>query len=152
MHKITGDLIALAQTGEFDVIIHGCNCFCTMGAGIAKVIKQEFPEAYQADLNTIYGDKDKLGTYGQAHIKRDNYNFIIINAYTQFNWRGQGKKADYAAIKQVFRSIKKDFSAASIGYPMIGAGLAKGDWNIISAIIDEELEGLNHYLVVLPTP
>ena len=32
---IKGDLIKLAQKGKFDIIAHGCNCFCTMGAGIA---------------------------------------------------------------------------------------------------------------------
>lgn len=33
--------------------------------------------------------------------------------------------------------------------PKIGAGLAGGDWNTISAIIDEELEGEYHTLVLL---
>jgi O-acetyl-ADP-ribose deacetylase (regulator of RNase III) len=32
---VDGDLIKLALKGEFDVIVHGCNCFCQMGAGIA---------------------------------------------------------------------------------------------------------------------
>lgn len=54
-----GDLIKLALTGDFDVIVHGCNCFNTMGAGIAKTIKQTFPEAYQADLKTEKGSKQK---------------------------------------------------------------------------------------------
>lgn len=38
MKVITGNLIKLAINGDFDVIIHGCNCFCKMGAGIAKQI------------------------------------------------------------------------------------------------------------------
>ncbi|RYF46165.1 MAG: phosphatase, partial [Cytophagaceae bacterium] len=41
-----GDLVQKAKVGEFDVIVHGCNCFCQMGAGIAKTIKQVFPAAY----------------------------------------------------------------------------------------------------------
>ena len=41
--------IICAKNGEFDVIIQGCNCFHTMGAGIAKYIKQDFPEAFAAD-------------------------------------------------------------------------------------------------------
>jgi O-acetyl-ADP-ribose deacetylase (regulator of RNase III) len=46
--KVTeGDLIKKAKEGEFDLIVHGCNCFCTMGGGIAKGIKREFPEAYR---------------------------------------------------------------------------------------------------------
>jgi len=30
------------------IIVHGCNCFCTMGAGIAKTIKELYPSAYLA--------------------------------------------------------------------------------------------------------
>ena len=69
MKKITGDLIKLALEGEFDVIVHGCNCFCTMGAGIAKTIKQKFPAAYEADLQTVNGDKSKLGQISWANIE-----------------------------------------------------------------------------------
>ena len=42
MKIIKGDLIALANQGHFEVITHGCNCFCTMGAGIAVPMKQNF--------------------------------------------------------------------------------------------------------------
>jgi O-acetyl-ADP-ribose deacetylase (regulator of RNase III) len=41
------------------------------------------------------------------------------------------------------------FSGKRIGYPKIGAGLAGGDWNIISSIIDKELIGEDHTLVLL---
>jgi O-acetyl-ADP-ribose deacetylase (regulator of RNase III) len=37
-----GDLIKLAKQGTFDVIAHGCNCFCTMGAGIAPKMAEAF--------------------------------------------------------------------------------------------------------------
>lgn len=149
MKEITGDLLILAEQGQFDVIIHGCNCFCTMGAGIAKAIKTQFPEAYQADLQTQLGDREKLGSYSQAKIQRDEVEFIIVNAYSQFNWRGRGLKADYDAIRQVFHQIKTEFSGLRIAYPLIGAGLAGGDWKIISKIIDEALQGEDHTLVRL---
>ena len=48
MNVVDGDLIKLALNGTFDVIVHGANCQCTMGAGIAKAIKATFPEAYEA--------------------------------------------------------------------------------------------------------
>jgi hypothetical protein len=35
MTTIPGNLIALANEGRFDLIIHGCKRQCTMGAGIA---------------------------------------------------------------------------------------------------------------------
>ena len=41
----------------------------------------------------------------------------------------------------------QDFDVIVHGYPLIGAGLAGGDWAIISKIIDEELKDENHTLV-----
>lgn len=147
MKTIKGDLLALAQKGKFDLIVHGCNCFCAMGAGIAKSIKQMFPEAYEADVKTVKGDKTKLGEISWAEITSNAGKLIIVNGYTQFDWKGSGQKADYEAIRSVFRKIKSRFSGLRIGYPAIGAGLAGGDWNIISKIIDEELENENHTYV-----
>jgi len=147
MKTITGDLLALALAGQFDVIVHGCNCQCAMGKGIALAIKTQFPEAYQADQQTAKGDREKLGTISSAVIERPGSRFAVVNAYTQFHWRGSGVLADYDAIRKAFRQIKAEFAGKRIGYPKIGAGLAGGDWNTIAAIIEEELRGEDHTLV-----
>lgn len=147
MRTEKGDLVQKARVGEFDVIVHGCNCFCTMGAGIAKTIKQVFPAAYQADLTTSEGDRTKLGSYSSAAVEANGKLLVIVNAYTQYQWRGPGRKADYEAIRQVFRQVKQAFTGRRIGYPAIGAGLAGGDWDIISAIIEEELRGEEHVFI-----
>ena len=145
---VEGDLLKLALEGEFDVIVHGCNCQCTMGAGIAEGVRLLFPEAYQADMETKKGDRQKLGTISGAFVVRGEHQLAVVNAYTQFHWSGQGVLADYGAIRSVFRAIKQRLSGKRIGYPMIGTGLAKGDWNVIGSIINEELEGEQHTLVV----
>jgi len=148
MKTLNGDLIKLAQEGVFDVIIHGCNCQNTMGAGIAKTIKQHYPQAYEADLETVKGDRSKLGTFTQSSGTHGGFEFIIVNAYTQFYWRGRGLLVDYDAIRSVFELVKECFGGKRIGYPLIGAGLARGDWDVISSIIDEQLDGENHSLVL----
>jgi O-acetyl-ADP-ribose deacetylase (regulator of RNase III) len=150
MRSITGDLLALALSGRFDVIVHGCNCQCSMGKGIALAIQQQFPEAYQADLRTAKGDRGKLGTITTAEIDRPPARFTIVNAYTQFHHRGSGVLANYDAIRLAFKLVKQRFSGKRIGYAKIGAGLAKGDWPTIARIIDEELAGEVHTLVILP--
>ena len=147
MRTVKGDLLKLAAAGEFDVIIHGCNCFHTMGAGIAKSIKQRFPDAFAADLETEMGSRAKLGSFSSATVDCDGRALTIVNAYTQFDMGGRRINADYDAIRSVFRKIKSTFPGKRIGYPMIGAGLAGGDWNVISRIINEELNGENHTLV-----
>ena len=147
MNIINGDLLLLANTGSFEVIVHGCNCFCEMNGGIAKSIRMHFPEAYQADLATERGSREKLGTYSVASVQRNGKQVSIVNAYTQYHWSGAGVLADYDAIREVFAIIKRDFTGCSMGYPKIGAGLARGDWSVIAKIIDEQLHDEEHTLV-----
>ena len=147
MKVVSGDLIQLAKNGEFDLIVHGCNCFCTMGAGIAKGIKAAFPAAYKADRVTLRGDRAKLGMCSAAEVERDVGPLIVVNAYTQFDYRGSGPKVDYDAVRSCFRWIKQQHSGKRIGLPKIGAGLAGGDWERIARIIEEELEGEDVTLV-----
>ena len=147
MKIIQGDLIKLAIDGHFDVIVHGCNCQNQMGKGIAKTIRQKFPSAYEADLETEKGSREKLGTFSTTTVECGDHNLTIVNGYTQFHWRGKGTKADYDAIRSVFKGIKLSYSGQRIGYPLIGAGLASGDWDTIEKIIDEELIDEDHTLV-----
>ncbi|WP_170417022.1 macro domain-containing protein [Ruegeria atlantica] len=150
MPTLKGDLIQLALDGEFDVIVHGCNCFHAMGAGIARIIAAEFPDALEADKRTEHGDRSKLGSISTAEITRGTTKFVVVNAYTQFHWEGPGRLVEYDAISGCFSTIARAFPTSRIGYPMIGAGLAGGDWTEISQRIDAALMGMDHTLVILP--
>lgn len=147
MKTTQGDLILLAQKGYFDVIVHGCNCFNTMGAGIAKAIRDNFPASFIADQQTARGDKSKLGTITIAETDIAEGRLTIVNGYTQYAYGRNGQKVDYEALRQVFKRVKEVFSGQRIGYPAIGAGLAGGDWQTIARIIDEELNGEDHTYV-----
>lgn len=147
MKTRSGDLLQLALDGDVDVIVHGCNCQCQMGKGIALSVKRLFPEAFAADQATAKGDAGKLGTISVAEIHRDGRTFFVVNGYTQFHWRGDGDKADYEAIAGVMRAVKARFPGKRIGYPKIGAGLAGGDWTRIVPIIEAELAGADHTFV-----
>ena len=147
MKTMTGDFVHLAKSGEFVLIVHGCNCFCTMGAGVAKGIKAAFRAASKADLATARGDRTKLGTCTFGKIERSRTSLVVVNAYTQFDYRGSGPKLDYEATRSCFRWIKQQHSGKRIGLPKIGAGLAGGDWARIAAVIEEELAGEDVTLV-----
>ena len=63
MKYVEGDLIKLAKEGIFDVITHGCNCFCTMGAGIAVPMKNNFDcDKFPLEALEYKGNINKLGT------------------------------------------------------------------------------------------
>lgn len=154
---VEGDLVKLALKGKYDAIVHGCNCHHKMNSGIARTIREVFPEAYEADCaQTIKSDRSKLGSYSHANIqyeyKRGDGEIMhdmltIINAYTQFDYGTDKMNVDYDAIRKVFTKINEDYADMNIGIPMIGAGLAGGDWNIISSIINKVTPKLDIHLV-----
>ena len=132
---LKGDLIELAKKGVFDVIVHGCNCQRCMGGGIARQIAIQFPDVEKVDNST------KQNNLGNILISR-NYDFVIVNAYTQ-EYPGFGVQVDYDAIKSCFKKIKKKFHGLRIGIPKIGAGLGGGDWNRIESIISNVMKNEN---------
>lgn len=146
MKSIDGDLLKFALEGRFDVIVHQCNCFHNFGAGIALQILKKFPLAFEADKTTEYGSKAKLGSISYCTIPLGR-GFIIANGYSQFGCGVGRLQTNYEAVRRVFQKVKKEFSGMKIGYPLYGSGLAGGNWEIISKIIDEELQGENHTLV-----
>lgn len=125
MRIIKGDLLQLALQKRFNVIVHGCNCFNTMGAGIAKQIALKWPQAAEVDRNTNMADKSKLGTYTVA----DTPCCKVVNAYTQYHFgMKNGPPFDYEAFKTVLDKLCKDFPAGTKwGFPLIGCGLAGAD-------------------------
>jgi O-acetyl-ADP-ribose deacetylase (regulator of RNase III) len=125
MKTVKGDLLALAKEGKFDIIVQGCNCQNVMGAGIARQIRDEFPDAWLADQQTLKGDKNKLGHYSIGMGGR----LVIINAYTQYNTASKAGEDmfDYHACYEVLQKLSDRFGKWRIGLPLIGMGLAGGD-------------------------
>jgi O-acetyl-ADP-ribose deacetylase (regulator of RNase III) len=134
MKTIKGDLIQIAKDGDFDVILHGCNCFNIMGAGIAAQIAHEFPDAQVADNETVRGDPGKLGTYTIGITDTA----LVLNCYTQYGTASHGGMDvfEYTAFERVLSKIAHRFGTYQIGLPLIGMGLAGGDKNRIMPIIE----------------
>lgn len=128
----TGNLIDMAGSGEFNVIIHGCNCFRRMGAGIAKEIRARYPGAYEADCSYgSIGDFNKLGNLSLYVGDK----FVIINAYTQYDTARKGDANtdlfEYAAFSTILRKVAHSYKDSKIGIPYIGMGLAGGNKDTI---------------------
>lgn len=136
MERAQGDLLELAEQGQFDIVVHGCNCFHKMRSGIAKQIASKFPSAEEADFATCKGDRSKLGNFSFAFVGGKNgHKFYIVNAYTQYRWSGYEDVFEYEAFETflnrlcvfVAKSYEVKGSKVNVGLPMIGCGYARGD-------------------------
>lgn len=152
--EIDGDLIQLALQGEFDVIVHGCNCFCNQKSGLApQMVKAFGTDKFKMESKEFEGDINKLGiidykyyflengiiSKGVTWMLNETPDLTVVNAYTQYYFRGI-EPVDYEAITLVMRKINYVFKGKTIGLPRIGSGLAGGDEKIIENIIKEELK------------
>lgn len=134
LYHTKGNLIDLAEKGQFDVIVQGCNCQNTMGSGLAKEIRARYPGAYQADQMTIKGDKNKIGAFSKYHTGK----FIIINAYTQYHYLPRGlDHFEYEGFQIILDQLSRRYVGASFGLPYIGMGLAGGNKNLIIPMIEK---------------
>lgn len=142
---IKGDLYNLTTDGAFDVVIIPCNCFCDQKSLIAKKLYEKYPEIRKADLRTVIGDVYKLGTYTSVEIK--SLRTRIFNLYVQYEI-GPGK-FEHAAFGLGIRNIGASLSGDEvIGMPLIGAGLAGGNWKAIEGIIKIELSTFDVNIII----
>lgn len=141
-----GNLLDLAEHGKFDIIVHGCNCQNTMGSGIAKEIRERYPEVYDADtrMDQEFGASYrylKLGNYSSVDVYPSSGKFKIINAYTQFNFAPRGlDHFEYDSFKLILQKLLQFYGNYDFGFPYIGMGLAGGDKDRIIAMLEDFAE------------
>jgi O-acetyl-ADP-ribose deacetylase (regulator of RNase III) len=133
-HK-KGNLLDLAEAGDFDVIVQGCNCFNTMGGGIAREIRERYPVVASVDMETLRGDYRKLGNWTECDAGETN-RFTIINAYTQYNMSQGTDVFEYIAFQLILEKLAFVYPGKRFGLPYIGMGLAGGDKDIIIPMIE----------------
>ena len=152
MEYVKGDIIDLAFAWELAAVVHVCNCFNTMGAGLAAQIKKRCPEAYAADTAFVANYPEDvrwrmLGEHSEATIPRgDGTTFQVINAYTQYK---PGANFEYAALDCVLSNGALYGLGTSdlwhgkgrVGFPLIGCGIGGGDWGVVRRML-EETEGM----------
>ncbi len=143
--EVEGCLIEKSLNGEFDIIAHGCNCFCTMQSGIAPQMAKTFGcDEFWLENIMFKGDISKLGYlyYNSVYFKKgtniiidsethhtsedDTVEIVVINAYTQYE---PGSNLDYEALTLCLRKINHIFKGKHIGLPLIGCGIAGGIWD-----------------------
>ena len=141
MKRIKGNIIDVAEEGEYDVVLQGCNCQCTMGSGVAKDMANSWPEVRAADAATARDDHTKLGGYTHADIIRRTSKFTVYNLYTQHRYGPASEQHfDYDAFRCCLIKLRGAIDKkARILSPLIGCGTGGGRFRYVVKIFEEEL-------------
>lgn len=128
---IKGDVTEAKES----VIIHQVNCQGKMGSGVAKAIKEKFPEAYNVYIKDVnfndWSGKPKtelLGKYNLAFVH--NREKKIINCFNQLYYGYDGKLyTDYKAFFNTFLEVLKN-NDCDIAMPYkMGCDRGGADWD-----------------------
>lgn len=122
-----------------DVILHQVNCQGVMGSGIAKQVREKYPEVFDAykTLCDIKSDKSEL--LGTAQFVRVGENGYIVNLFSQENFGYDGKcYTSYNAIRECLEDVNNYFSNETIAIPcLMGCYRGGGDWNVVYKMIED---------------
>ena len=139
---IIGDMLQAFKNKEISAMMHGCNCFNNFGAGLARNIRNLYPEASRVDHDTKAGDTQKLGQISIAKISDQ----IIFNLYTQYGYGGGVCNTNYDAVASSLLRVRKflEYSRFNgvLGIPyLMCCGLGGGSWAKVQHIIQQTFKG-----------
>jgi O-acetyl-ADP-ribose deacetylase (regulator of RNase III) len=132
-----GDVFQELKQG--DVFVHGCNSKAVMGSGVAKIVKDKWPKAYQLYKQEVLLGKLKIGQWNAWW--DTSKDIVIVNLITQQEFGRDKAKTyvDYNAVKNGLLSVVSEagWPDGRIVFPFIGGGLANGDREILLDIFHE---------------
>lgn len=150
---------------EVEVIGHQANCQNTFGSGIARSIREMYPEAYAEDTNCAALKQNVLGNCSVARIsalRQKNHGTKIewiFNLYGQHLY-GRGVRQTnyeglYSALEKMATMLKTgdEFSnrrELTVGFPyLMGSALGGGNWNVVSRLIEVAFDGYNGDVLIV---
>lgn len=126
------------------VVAHGVNCSGAMNSGVAKAIRNRWPDAYKRFLAHPKGWK-ALGEVDFIYIFQEDV--VVANCYTQllYGYDG-GRYADVDAILKTMRRVMQIAYLQSypVYIPRMGCGLGGLIWHKhVEPVIEEAAESYN---------
>ena len=125
-----------------DVILHQVNCQGAMNSGVAKQVREKYPEVYESykRLCDSYNYSDKL--LGRCQPICVNSELDIVNIFGQYKFGYDGKcYTDYDKLQHALCTVDLNYNRKTIAIPyLMGCHRGGGDWNVVYKLIEEAFE------------
>lgn len=133
---IQGDVLS----AKADVIIHQVNCMGRMGSGIARQVRNKYPNVYDAYLEFCEShNKDEL--LGEVLCVDTEDGKTIANMFAQYDFGYDGKMYTHLkAFTTCLEFINTHFAGKRIAVPYkIGCGRGGANWDDVFPLITQKL-------------
>ena len=124
-----------------DVILHQVNCQGVMGSGVAKQVREKYPNVFASYKRICDGFADKSKLLGIVQCVRTDDEKFIANLFAQENFGYDGEcYTDYTALKKCLKEVHDyhmfDNQVIAVPY-LMGCHRGGGDWNIVYKMIED---------------
>ena len=145
MVEIKKDIDIVKEVSNFDVLLVGTNVYCQLCNGWQFDAKLLYPSIHKANLETKYGDVEKLGNV--ICVEQKNEQTVCLLYVLKGNFRPdiQKETIDYEALINCLKYINIIYKGKNVGSPIIGASPfdGNGDKEKIINLFHEYLTDVN---------
>lgn len=119
--KIVKDIDLFEHVGEYDVVLIGTNTYCTMSQGIQLKVMLNYHYVYEKNLETRYGDPEKLGTVLECASK-DEPTFCLCFITSGYNFRPDIQKdyLSYESLEKCLKLVNVLYKGKRVACPLLG--------------------------------
>lgn len=137
LNYVKGDIV---KDSKYRIICQQVNCKGVMGAGLAKQIRNEYPGIYLDYTDALKYKKAKLGDILVYHEQGINGR-ICVCLFGQDGYGTDRRYTDYGAFAECLEKLITVLDSYSeewtVAFPYgIGCGLAGGNWETISKVLE----------------
>jgi hypothetical protein len=146
---IDGCLIDEAYKRSPCWVIHQVNLLGVMGAGVAKRIRQEWPQVYTDYVRTL-GLVPRAGGVAMP-TRLGDLGITVFNLFCQPTINTNGVNTDYEMLARCLDTLKDRTESYEITHHaapvvlapyLMGCGLGGGDWSIVRPMVERKIDVL----------
>ena len=122
------------------IIVQQVNCMGVMGAGIAKQIRDKWPDIYDSYKTRIHNTENTKELLGKTLFDYVENNLFVASIFGQYYYGRQAKFTNYTALFKGLNFVAEISAANNTAMYIpkgLGCGLAGGNWDFVEAYIQD---------------